>query len=100
MNFTPEHWITIIVALLAASPVWINIMRSVKKNKATTETDYQKKVMLLTDIISHLLSLLSTYDMILQRVFFDNPAINSGLKQKWVDANHELGEVRVKLKDI
>jgi len=100
MNFGPENIVTIAIALIAASPAWFKVYKEWKSKSMSEDTDYQNKLIKLTNIVSQLLTLICTYDLLLQRVFIQHPSVNSDLKASWLEANKKLNTLRTDLDDV
>jgi len=97
MIFDTANWITLIVALLAATPAWVAAYQVWKSKKKSDEVDYQKKLIQLTSVVSQLLALICTYDIIMKNLFIKYPDLNSTSRSDWNDANIKLTKLR---KDI
>jgi hypothetical protein len=100
MKFETENIITLIIALLASSPAWITALQSWRRKKKEDYMDYEHKIVMLSDVINQLLSLVNNYDMILQKVFFSYPEINSDMKARWIKCSAKIADLRDRIEKL
>ena len=94
MQLEAEHWVTIIVSLTLGIPGIVAAIKQIGITRATI----QEKLRELTLDFYELLSVCSTYDLILQKVFMEHPQVNGALKSKWIEASGKLANLRLKKK--